>query len=220
MRLQLPVLLMALSLGAWGAKAQDAQPVSVPALKLPGAYQLRPGDSLSLAFRLSPELNQTVTVDTDGSVSLELIGRLELQGLTIDEARRLIISKESEHLLRPEINVQLTNPQRTYVVVAGEVNQPQRIELRDNLTALEAVMLAGGVRISGSQTNVLLYRKINAEYAEVHKLNLKIHQTAALEQDLMLQPGDLIVVSRSKVESVARYTRIVGLGYNFDPRGF
>jgi polysaccharide biosynthesis/export protein len=183
-------------------------------------YKLRSGDTIQLDFRLSPELSQTALIDPDGSVSLLVIGRVQIAGLTVQDARQLIISKESEHLKNPEVSMQVTNFQHYYVVVAGEVYQPQKIEMRDDMTALQAIVLAGGVKISGRETQVLLYRRVNAEFAEVHKLNMRIKKTSQLENDMKLEPGDLILVPRNKVESVARYVRIVGFGYNFQPTAF
>ena len=186
----------------------------------PAPYKLRVGDTIQLNFRLSPELNQTATVDPDGTVSLLVIGRIPLEGLTVSEARQKILDKESKHLVNPEINLQVTNFQRDYVIVAGEVYQPQKIEMRGDMTALQAIMQAGGIKISGRETQVLLYRRLNSEFAEVHKLNLRIKKTAQLDHDMKLQSGDVILVPRNKVESVARYVRIVGLSYNFQPQAY
>jgi polysaccharide export outer membrane protein len=183
-------------------------------------YKLRSGDTIQLDFRLSPELNQTALIDPDGSVSLLVIGRLQIAGQTLQQARELIIAKESQHLANPEINIQVTNFQHFYVVVAGEVYLPQKIELREDMTALQAIILAGGVKISGRETQILLYRRVNAEFAEVHQLNLRIKKTAQLENDMRLAPGDLILVPRNKVESVARYARVVGFAYSLNPAAF
>jgi len=183
-------------------------------------YKLRSGDTIQLDFRLSPELNQAVLIDPDGSVGLLVIGRVQVAGLTLQQVRELIVAKESQHLANPEINIQVTNFQHFYVVVAGEVFLPQKIELREDMTALQAIILAGGVKISGRETQVLLYRKVNSEFAEVHQLNLRIKKTSQLENDMKLLPGDLILVPRNKVESVARYVRVVGFGYSFNPAAF
>ena len=208
---------------------QNAVPSGPPQPKLlgpddapPGSarYKLRSGDTIQLDFRLSPELNQTAMIDPDGSVSLLVIGRLQIAGQTLQQARELIIAKESQHLAKPEINIQVTNFQHFYVVVAGEVYLPQKIELREDMTALQAIILAGGVKISGKETQVLLYRRVNAEFAEVHQLNLRIKKTAELENDMKLVPGDLILIPRNKVESVARYARAVGFGYSLNPATF
>ncbi len=185
-----------------------------------GGYVLRAGDTLALSFRLSPELNQTAIIDPDGSINLELIGRVQVAGLTVSKARETILEKESQHLVRPELNLQLTNFQHFYVVVAGEVYLPQKLEMREEMTALQAVLLSGGIKISGRETQVLLYRRVNSEYAEVHRINMRMHKNADMEHDMKLLPGDLILVPRNKVESVTRYVRIVGLSYNFQPTAF
>ena len=200
-------------------------PLCHPALAQEGPpggadYRLHAGDTLVISFRLSPELNQTVIIDPDGSISLEVIGRVQIAGLTLEKARELILSKESEHLIKPELNLQLTNYQHFYVVVAGEVYLPQRIEMREDMTALQAILLSGGIKISGRETQVLLYRKVNQDFAEVHKLNLRIKKTVELKNDMKLVPGDLLLVPRNKVESVSRYVRIIGLSYNFQPQAY
>ncbi len=199
-----------------------APSAAMPGAAYPGSpeYKIRAGDTLALDFRLSPELDQTVIVDRDGAVSLQIVGRVPVGGLTLDQAKALILTKESAHLVKPELNLQLTDFQHFYVVVAGEVFVPQKIELRESMTALQAVMLAGGIKISGRETQVLLYRRVNDEYAEVHKLNLHIKKTSQMENDMALEPGDLIFVPRNRVESVARYVRIVGLSYPLGPGSF
>ena len=194
-------------------RSTQSEPTGAPA-----RYRLHAGDQIQLTFRLSPELNQLVTIDPDGSVSMLVIGRVQLAGLTLPEARQVILSKESQHLVKPEIDIQLTNYQHLYVVVAGEVYLPQRIEMRESMTALQALALAGGVRNTGRETQVLLYRRVNDEIAEVHQLNLKIRKNKQLVDDMPLEPGDLLVVPRSKVEGVARYVRIIGLSYPINPQ--
>lgn len=210
MKLLLPVLLLCTSGLSFGQSSGSYEP----------AYTIRAGDTLTLDFRLSPELNQTVIVDRDGTISLQIIGRVLVANLTLDQAKALILKKETTHLVKPELNLALTGFQHFYVVVAGEVYLPQKIELREDMTALQAIMLSGGIKISGRETNVLLYRRVNAEYAEVHKLNMRISKTVQLDHDLTLMPGDLILVRRNKVESIKRYVAIVGLNYSLVPQAY
>ena len=108
-------------------------------------YTLHIGDVLDLSYRLTPEYNQTVTIQPDGYASLNIAGNLHLEGLTLDQAHDLIVQKDSERLNDPELNLILSSFQRPYVVVGGEVLQPGRIDLRENMTAMQAVMMAGGV---------------------------------------------------------------------------
>src|SRR5207244_12321223 len=61
-------------------------------------YRLQPGDVFEVQFRYSPEFNQTVTVQPDGYVSLEIGGGLNVAGRTIKQDRRAIREKAGERL--------------------------------------------------------------------------------------------------------------------------
>jgi hypothetical protein len=59
---------------------------------------------------------------------------------------------------------------------------------------------------------------VDGTLAEVHHLNLKnVRKTADLERDLILQPGDMILVPRNKLENISRFVKVLNLGIYFDP---
>ena len=145
-------------------------------------YLLRPGDTLQLQYRLTPDLNQTVSVQPDGYVDLNVAGEVQVAGLTVTQAHDLIVQKESEHLNNPELNLILEEFTRPYVVVAGEVAKPGQIEIRDNMTALSAILLSGGFTQSAKSGQVIVFRKFNDTIDEVKQLNLtRVHNTVQLE---------------------------------------
>ena len=53
-------------------------------------YRLQPGDTFTVHYRLTPEYNQTVTLQPDGTVTLRLLGPVSLRGLTGEQARSRI----------------------------------------------------------------------------------------------------------------------------------
>src|SRR6185436_18108598 len=122
-------------------------------------YRLQPGDVLEVSFRYSPEFNQTVTVQPDGYISLEVSGDLKIAGMTIEESRLMILKKASQRLQDPVATVSLKEFQRPYFVVAGEVAQPGKIEMRERVTALQAIMLAGGMKESAKSSQVIVFRQ-------------------------------------------------------------
>src|SRR5882762_10857607 len=79
------------------AHAQDPRPPRLTTVT-EERYRLQPGDVLEVQFRYSPEFNQTVTVQPDGYVSLEIGGELKVAGLTIEQARQAILKKASSRL--------------------------------------------------------------------------------------------------------------------------
>jgi polysaccharide biosynthesis/export protein len=181
-------------------------------------YTLRPGDVIELQYRYTPELNQAVTVLPDGDVNLNLIGNLKVSDLTMEQTHDLIVQKAQAHLNDPELNLVLREFQKPYIVVAGEVSSPGKIDLRENTTALQAILLAGGFKESAHSGQVILFRKINTDTAEVKILKLtNIHQTAQLEQDAQLEAGDMLLVPRNKIEKISRYVKVLNLGMFINP---
>jgi polysaccharide export outer membrane protein len=128
-------------------------------------YTLHVGDQLILQYRYTPELNQTVTVLPDGYVNLNLVGDVRVGDLTMTQAHDLIVEKAKTRLNEPDLNLILKEFQQPYVVVAGEVPKPGKIDLKENTSALQAVLLSGGFMPSSQKSQVLLFRKINTDTA-------------------------------------------------------
>jgi polysaccharide export outer membrane protein len=181
-------------------------------------YTLRAGDVLELQYRYTPEFNQTVTVLPDGYVNLNIVGDVRVSDLTVAQAHDLIVQKVQARLNDPELNLVLKQFQQPYLVVAGEVAKPGKIDLRENTTAMQAVLLSGGFLASAQTGQVLLFRKINGDTAEIKVLNLgKLRKTSDLEHDVMLESGDMLFVPRDKLEKISRYIKILNIGMYFNP---
>lgn len=208
--MKLTYILLLVTIIAGAARADDLQHRP--------RYTLRPGDVLTLKYRYTPELDQTVTVLPDGYVNLNLVGDMMVNNLTLEQAHDLIIQKASEHLVNPELNIVLTQFQQPYVVVAGEVARPGKIDLREDTTAMQAVMLSGGFSEDAKSGQVILFRRINADSAEVRVLNLrKMKKTSDLERDVALQPGDMLYIPRDHIENISRIMKTANLGMYFNP---
>jgi polysaccharide export outer membrane protein len=182
-------------------------------------YRLQPGDVFEVQFRYSPEFNQTVAVQPDGYVSLEMGGDLKVAGLTIEQTRAAILKKASTRLQDPVAAIVLKEFQKPYFVIAGEVTLPGKIEMRERVTALQAIMLAGGMKEGARSSQVVVFRRINSDTAEVKLLNLKdIRRTSDLENDLTLQPGDMVYVPRDKISKVERFMKLASVAAFMAPR--
>ncbi len=181
-------------------------------------YALQSGDSLAIEYRYTPEFNQTVVIQPDGFVNLTLIGDLRLSGLTLDQVHTLILERAATHLNQPELNVVLKDFEHPYIAVSGEVDKPQRLPFQDHTTALQAVLLAGGFKETAQQSQVFVFRRSHGDLAQVIELNLhKIRKTRDLEHDLVLEPGDLVLVPRNRLENLARFVKATNLGLYLDP---
>jgi len=123
------------------ACAQTPQPAEPQTQS--ATYAVNPGDVLDIAFRWTPEFNQTVTVQPDGHASLTSAGDIKMSGLTLLQIRDEIVRLSSEKLVAPEVAVTLKDFERPRIAVAGEVVNPGKFDLRQPTTALQAILLAG-----------------------------------------------------------------------------
>ena len=136
----------------------------------------------------------------------------------LEQVRNIILNKARTRLASPELIVVLKEFQKPYVVVAGEVAQPGKLEMREKLTALQAVLLAGGFKDSAKSSQILVFRKLNGDTAEVRTLDFKsLKRTSDLENDLTLQPGDMILVPRNRISKIERYVRLASLATLLNP---
>ena len=125
---------------------------------------LGPGDVLDFKFFYNPELNDSQTVRFDGKISLQLIGEVMAQGKSPLELQEEISKLYASQLRRPEATVIVRSLANRRVYVGGFVRTPGLIEMRTRLTALEAIMQAGGWK----SANVVLRYVENASTKELH----------------------------------------------------
>ncbi len=171
-------------------------------------YRLQPNDVVEVQYRYTPEYNGTVSVEPDGFVSLQLVGQVKIGGLTLEEASDAIVGKANTRLKDPEVTVLLKDFVKPKITVAGEVNRPGTLEIRGEMTAIEAIALSGGFKDSAKHSQVILLRRINPETAEVKVINIKKAMTAdGIREDVALRPGDMLVVPQNLVAKIDRYVK-------------
>ena len=201
-------MLMALQVSVWADVQLHHRP----------HYTLHIGDVITLNYRLTPQFNQTVTVQPDGCVDLEIVGDVHVAGLTLNQVHERIVKQASTLLNHPELAVTLKHFQQPYVVVAGEVEKPGKIPLYEDTTALQAILLAGGFKPAARDTRVILFRHINGDSSEVRCLNLhKITKRAQLERDIVLEPGDMLLVTPNRLAHFSRFMKAANLGVYLNP---
>jgi polysaccharide export outer membrane protein len=181
-------------------------------------YRLCKSDIFDLNFPFTPEYNQlSVTVQPDGYISLLGVGDLHVEGQTVPEATESIRQAYSKILHNPVITVALTDFDKPYFVVGGQVGKPGKYDLRGDTTVSQAVAIAGGFNDNAKHSQVLLFRRVSNDWVEVKKLDMKqMLQAANLSEDLHLHPGDMLFVPKNAVSKVRPWIPYpsFGLYYN------
>jgi protein involved in polysaccharide export with SLBB domain len=116
--------------------------------KVPANYVIQPGDVLMIRFEFHPDHDQTVTVRSDGGITLPLAGEVKAAGLMPEQLADELVRLYSKNLRDPRISVGLKVTSLSRVYVGGEVNKPGFVFYRPGLTAVQAVVGAGGPRLA------------------------------------------------------------------------
>ena len=169
-------------------------------------YRLNRSDVVALTFSLSPEFDQTLTIQPDGYVALKDARAVVAQGLTLDEFRVAVQRAYTGYLHDPQVAVALKEFEHPYFVAGGEVGRPGKYELRADTTVLEAVEIAGGFTHEAKHSQVLLFRRVNNDLVEARVFNLKrMLREKSLGEVVQLQPGDLVFVPQNSISKVERF---------------
>jgi polysaccharide export outer membrane protein len=121
------------------AQAQEARDVFVR------AYRVGPGDLLELKVFEVDQLNQTVRVSEDGSITLPLLGRVVVEGLTQEGVvQKLTGLLQAKYVKNPQVTIFIKEYKNQQVAVIGAVEKAGSYELVGRKNLLQIISMAGG----------------------------------------------------------------------------
>jgi polysaccharide export outer membrane protein len=171
--------------------------------KEPTPYRVQVNDVLEFLFYKSKELNQTRTVGPDGHVALELIGAVSVSGRTVAEITAEVTTQYARELVQPQVTVAVKEYSGLKLYVGGEVNTPGIQVYRGGLSALQAILAAGGFKNSASLKGVILIRKGQDGGPTGTRVDLsRVLKHAEFDRDVLLSPSDIVFVPRSGIANV------------------
>ncbi len=198
----LAVLVSAAPAAAQSVAPTAPQPAAPPASKPPASkasgangpeYIVGPGDKLRIEVYKDPQLSQSLQVRPDGKITLPLVGDLDAVGLTPMKLRDAITTSLKEFMTNPVVTVIVVEASAATAYVVGEVNEPGAVTLQGGqLTVLQALALAGGLKDFADSKNIRILRK-SITGVQTIPFNYKdaIRGGGAVEY---LRPGDTLVV--------------------------
>lgn len=108
-------------------------------------YQIGVGDVLEVTVMDAPELSAKVTVGPEGMIDLPVVGSVPIAGLTEDGAREELVERYRTYVIRPDVNLTVSEYNAHIVSVLGEVGKPGNVALqRHHTDLLEVLSQAGG----------------------------------------------------------------------------
>ena len=180
----------------------EAHPVDVPPIPPPVPFFKRGGsdykigrqDLLELRVFDLKELDQTVRVADDGSITLPLLGRLQVAGLTKGELEGLIARLlEEKYVRNPQVTIFVKEYESKKVAVSGAVKKPDTYEMLGDKTLLEMISLAGGLdRDLGKEIVIFRPEEDGTKRIAIDLDKLVYQADPAL--NVAVLPGDIVYV--------------------------
>ena len=157
-------------------------------------YLIGPEDVLFIQVWKEEQLSQTVMVRTDGKISLPLIDEIQAAGLTPLRLKEVLTQKFKQFVETPIITVMVREAKSFKVYIGGQVVRPGVYTLVEEITLLQLIPLAGGFTEWANQRKILLVRKEGGQEKRITINYKKIISGEDLSNNLILKPGDTIIV--------------------------
>lgn len=158
------------------------------------SYKIQPGDVLSISVWKEEDLTGEVIVRPDGQISFPLVGEALAAGETIEHLRQLVTGRLSKYIPDPVVTVSARQLAGNTVYVIGKVNRPGVFPIVRDVDVMQALSLAGGTSTYASLNNINILRRDNGKLRAIPFEYGYVEKGKHLEQNIILQPGDVVVV--------------------------
>ena len=188
---------------------------------------IKEGDYLEFRFVYNPELNIGVRVRSDGKICLPLLGDVQAAGLPPATLRDRLKTAYTQHIRNPDvalligettakkvfaaeeyITVALAKHADQVIFVGGEVYAPKVVHFEGQISTLQAIMQAGGVKDTGDLSQVVVVRAGQFETGVWIKTDLSQPlQGRSIRSDVVLHNGDVVVVPMSGIAKLDLFVK-------------
>jgi len=146
------------------------------------AFRLEPGNKVKLTVFGEEDLSGEFEVDGQGYISVALIGEIHAGGLTSRQLENLVTEKLKDgYLVSPRVSVEVLNFRPFFIL--GEVNKPGNYPYVSNLTAINAIAMAGGYTYRAKKKPIIIKREKDGQKIEIEA-----------DEAAPIYPGDTIQV--------------------------
>lgn len=188
--------LLASGLAVAAADAPAAAPAAASS-STRADYVLQPLDMIRFQVFQEDGLNRELRISQESTISLPLIGTVELKDKTILQAQEMIQDLyKRDYLVNPQINITVLDYAKRSINVLGSVGNPGVVYFpqEEGLTLLDAISRAGGFTRLADKKHVKLTRVLPDGKTESYEINAdRIMQGTSTDTWVILK-GDVISV--------------------------
>ncbi len=168
------------------------------------AYTLGAGDIVRVDIFRVAQYSGESQVSVDGTLNLPLIGRVDVEGITVEAASAKLSERYAEYLRRPLITLSLSSRRPLQISIAGEINRPGSYTIDQGLNQQarlsQLIETSGGITQSANLSEVQVRRALSNNGSQVIVVNLlDLIANGNLTQDITLRDGDEVIVPTASV---------------------
>ncbi len=157
-------------------------------------YKIGPLDVLRIDVWKEADISRLAPVRPDGKISLPLLNDVQAAGLTTLQLSSAITNGLKDYITNPQVTVSVNEINSRRVYVTGEISHAGSLPLLPNMTVLQALSSAGNFTLFAKPKKIYVLRVEGGQKVK-HPFNYKeVLAGKNQEQDIALQPGDVIVV--------------------------
>ncbi len=160
----------------------------------PDDYRIGPEDVLFISVWKEEELQREVLVRPDGGISFPLAGNILVAGKTPLEVEKEITAKVQNYIPEAVVTVSVKSVSGYTIFVNGKVKKPGKFVVGRYMDVMQAITLAGGLDTFADEDKIKVIRRQNGKQV-VHPFKYnEVKRGNNLDQNIILQSGDVIVV--------------------------
>ena len=178
---------------AMSAVAQEGAP-SPSTSGRPSAYTVNPGDILTISVWKEVDLIRQVIIRPDGAFSFPLVGDIDAKGRSVEEIQEMLKQRLERYIPDPVVTVTVDQILGHTVYVLGQVNRPGQFVAAANIDVMQALALAGGTSVFANLDKIKILRRVNDNLIAIPFDYSDIEKGKRLHQNILLVPGDVVVV--------------------------
>jgi polysaccharide export outer membrane protein len=177
----------------WVAASAQVTPSPTPSVTS-NDYRLNPGDILSISVWKEEDLQREVLIRPDGKFSFPLTGDILASGRSVEEVRAQIKRRLSRYIPDLVVSVSVLQISGNKIYVIGQVSRPGEIIANPHIDVVQALAIAGGNTPFADLSNISILRRTPTGLRSIPFNYSDIEKGKRLEQNIMLQAGDVVVV--------------------------
>jgi len=174
------------------ALAADAAETPTPVAQAP--YTVNPGDILSVTVWKEEDLQRQVIVRPDGGFSFPLAGEVQAEGRSIEQIRQAVAERLEKYIPDAVVTVAAEDLAGNTVFVIGQVNRPGEFRALGEIDVMQALSMGGGTTTFAQLGAIKILRRVNGQLIAIPFDYKAVEKGKRLNQNIVLQPGDVVVV--------------------------